>query len=151
MHYLDHKKSGMDCFMAVKLDMSKTYDWVEWEFVERVMRRLGFHDKWVRWILKCIKTVTYFILINGKAHGIIAPTKGLWQGDSLSSYLFLLCTEALSALIANANNNRSLNGVSICRGYQRSSICSSQMIACCFARQRGRNVPSWWKSLNSMS
>ena len=47
MHYLDHKKSGKDGFMAVKLDMSKAYNRVEWEFIERVMRRMGFHEKWV--------------------------------------------------------------------------------------------------------
>ena len=116
MHYLDHKKSGLDCFMAVKLDMSKVYDRVEWGFVEKVMMRLRFHDKWVGWILKCITTVTYSILINGEAHGTINPTRGLQEGDSLSSYLFLLCTEAFSALIIDANNKRSLTGISVCRG-----------------------------------
>ena len=47
MHYVDHKKSGKDGYMAVKLDISKAYDKVEWEFIEKVMRRMGFHEKWV--------------------------------------------------------------------------------------------------------
>ena len=46
MHYVDHKKSGKDGYMAVKLDISKAYDKVEWEFIEKVMRRMGFHEKW---------------------------------------------------------------------------------------------------------
>ena len=41
MHYLEHKKEGKENFMAVKLDMSKAYDRVEWGFIERVM------EKWV--------------------------------------------------------------------------------------------------------
>lgn len=47
MHYLDHEKEGKESFMAVKLDMSKVYDRVEWNFVERVMKRLSFHEKWI--------------------------------------------------------------------------------------------------------
>ena len=119
MHFLDHKKSGKDGYMAVNIDMSKAYDKVEWEFIEKVMRRMGFHEKWVGWVLKCITTVTYSVLINGEAHGKITPTRGLRQGDPLSSYLFLLCTEAFFALIADASNRQSLNGASIYRGYPR--------------------------------
>ncbi|KAK9989340.1 hypothetical protein SO802_029579 [Lithocarpus litseifolius] len=116
MHYLEHKKEGKESYMAIKLDMSKAYDRVEWSFVEKIMKKLGFHDKWIAWIMKCISTVSYSVLINGEAHGNIVPSRGLRQGDPLSSYLFLLCTEAFSALIVDANNKNRLNGISICRG-----------------------------------
>ena len=84
-----------------------------------MIRRMGFHEKWVGWVLKCITTVTYFVLSNGEAHGNITPTRGLRQGDPLSFYLFLLCMEAFSALIADASNRQSLNRVSIYRGCPR--------------------------------
>lgn len=81
MHYLDHKKSGKDGYMVVKLDMSKAYDRLEWEFIENVMRRMGFHEKWVGWVMKCITIVTYFVLIDREAHDNITLTRGLRQGD----------------------------------------------------------------------
>ena len=60
--------------------------------------------------------VSYSIIINGEAHGSIVPSRGLRQGDPFSSYLFLLCMEAFSTLIEEANNNNALTGISICRG-----------------------------------
>ena len=75
MHYLEHKKEGKESYMAIKLDMSKAYDKVEWSFVEKVMKKLGFHEKWIAWIMKCISTISYLVLINGEAHGNIIPSR----------------------------------------------------------------------------
>ena len=77
MHYLEHKKSGDNGYMAVKLDTSKAYDRVKWVFIEKVMRWLGFNEKWIGWVMKCITLVSYSILINGEAHGNISPSRGL--------------------------------------------------------------------------
>ena len=116
MHYLNNKRIGMDCSMAVKLDTSKAFDRVEWCFIEAVMEKLGFHEKWISLIMHCITTVSYSIIINGSAHGCITPSRGLRQGDPLSPYLFLICAEASSSLIHNATRSKELNGISICRG-----------------------------------
>ena len=45
MHYSEHKKEGKENFMVVKLNMSNAYDRVEWAFIERVMEKMGFHEK----------------------------------------------------------------------------------------------------------
>ena len=85
MHYLDHKRDGKDCYVAIKLDMSKAYDRVEWGFIDQVMKKLGFHDSWICLIMRCITSISYSVLINGVAYGNIIPSRGLCQGDPLSS------------------------------------------------------------------
>ena len=76
--------------MALKLDMSKAFDRVEWSCLEHIR-------------------------INGVPQGRIVPSRGLRQGDPLSPYLFLLCAESLSALIHRASDVGTLRGLQVCK------------------------------------
>ena len=116
MYYIDKRRKGKDALMAIKLDMSKAYDRVEWGYLDAVMCKIGFHKRWIELIRMCISTVSYLILINREAKGKITPSRGLRQGDPISPYLFLLCTEGLSVMIRKKEVEGSIRGVVVSRG-----------------------------------
>lgn len=113
VHALRTKESVSRDFMAIKTDMSKAYDRVEWCFLETLLERMGFAREWVRWIMSCVSTVSYSVLLNGASHGFIKPERGLRQGDPLSPFLFILCAEALvNGLNASADAGK-LHGIKL--------------------------------------
>jgi hypothetical protein len=119
LHSMSIKNRGKRGQMALKLDMSKAYDRVEWGFVEAVMRRLGFAEEWIRLIMMCLSTVSYSILLNGVQSGNFTASRGIRQGDPLSPYIFLLCAEGLSSLLKEFERERKITGITASRGGPR--------------------------------
>ena len=114
LHHLKTKKLGKRGFVAMKLDMSKAYDRVEWVYVLKIMDEMGFDKKWIQLISECISTVSYSLLVNGEPSSVIKPTRGIRQGDPLSPYLFLLCLEGLTQLIKQSVQVYKIRGYSLC-------------------------------------
>ena len=57
IHAIKRRKKGKNACCAVKLDMLKAYDRVEWHYLEAMLIRLGFGDNFVRLIMKCVTSV----------------------------------------------------------------------------------------------
>nr|XP_051220950.1 uncharacterized protein LOC127339093 [Lolium perenne] len=96
---------------AVKLDMMKAYDRVEWIFLEQMMSRMGFSRPWINMVMRCVSTVRFSVRLNGGNSNSFTPSRGLRQGDPLSPYLFLFCVEGFSTLLKKAQDNNMLKGV----------------------------------------
>ena len=67
--------------MTLKRDMNKAYDRVEWFFMEILLKKMGFHDKWVALTMECMIAVSYSILINGEPSDIIRSSRVVRHGD----------------------------------------------------------------------
>ena len=65
--------------------------------------------------MECVTTVSYSIMVNGEPKGLIKPSRGLRQGDSLSLYLFLFYAEGLNAILRQAVISGDIHGFSLCQ------------------------------------
>ncbi|KAA3453909.1 reverse transcriptase [Gossypium australe] len=111
LHYLQSSKNEPNKGFVVKLDMSKAYDRVEWNFIETIMIKIGFNVKWIEKIINCVRSVKYMVKCNNILSDVIISERGLCQGYPLSPYLFFFCMEAFSRMLIKAQDNNFLRGI----------------------------------------
>ena len=87
---LDSRLRSEDLGVLCKLDLEKAYDHVDWNFLLYLLRRCEFGDRWCSWIMHCISFARFSVLINGVPSGFFGSSRGVRQGDSLSSFLFCI-------------------------------------------------------------
>lgn len=99
--------------MALKLDLEKTFDSMEWSLLFQILRSLGFHSKWIHMIKQCISMVSFSILLDGSPFGRFFPQRGLKQGDPLSPFLFTLGLEVMYRLLIKDELAGNIHGIKI--------------------------------------
>ena len=93
------KTKGRGGYMALKIDLEKTYDKLEWSFIRDTLLRFNLPKNLVELIMSCVSSVSTSILFNGRALDTFKPTRGIRQGNPLSPYIFIMCMDYLGQLI----------------------------------------------------
>ena len=81
--------------------MAKASDRVKWNYLRAIMEALGFPETWCSLVMKCVSSVSFSVRVNGVFSDSFTTTRGIRQGDPISPYLFLLCSEGLSCMLKN--------------------------------------------------
>eukprot|EP00253_Pinus_taeda_P007598 PITA_07598 len=102
------KKPGM----LLKLDLSKVFDSLSWNYIEKILLAFGFNASWVRWSMSLITSSFFSVLINGIPSETFHPSCGIRQGDPLSPFLFIIAAEGLGRSIQHAQQVAQLKGLS---------------------------------------
>lgn len=100
--------------MAIKVDMAKAFDRMEWQPIFQVLSILSFPTVFIKWIHSCISTAS-FILLNGSPIGSFSSSHRLRQDDPLSP-LFIIGAEILTRILLWEEQKTNLKGIQIGRG-----------------------------------
>ena len=114
LHSMGRKK-GRTGVMALKIDLEKAFDRLEWSFIREVLIHFNFPSNLIALIMECISTSSVAILFNGGKLEPFLPLRGIHQGDPISSYIFILCLEYLGLLIHEKITNKAWKEVKASR------------------------------------
>ncbi|XP_056688018.1 uncharacterized protein [Spinacia oleracea] len=117
-----HKVKKRNKIMALKLDITKAYDSLEWDFIRETLLYFQFPSKMIDLIMSCITSLSISILWNGEICSNFKPSRGIRQGDPLSSYIFVLCLDRLSTLIENAIQSHNWKLIAITKNIKISHV-----------------------------
>lgn len=112
MHTVKHSKRKGRA-MALKIDLAKAYDSVDWLFLKDTLSAFGFLDLCTRLIMNCVSKAFFSILWNGEKLPKFKAARGLRHGDLLSPCLFVMCMEELSLLIQENVSRNAWNPIEL--------------------------------------
>nr|GEV65610.1 RNA-directed DNA polymerase, eukaryota [Tanacetum cinerariifolium] len=71
----------------VTVDFEKAYDSVRWDYIDDILRRFGFGEKWCNWIQSCLYSSRGSVLVNGSPTKEFQFHKGLKQGSRVGDLM----------------------------------------------------------------
>ncbi|XP_062114287.1 uncharacterized protein LOC133825346 [Humulus lupulus] len=92
------------CIM--KIDISKAYDSIDWNFLENLLNALCFPKRFIKWIMVCLRGSSYALVLNGSIQGQFQGARGLKQGDPISPLLFVMVMDYLTRLLLKTSREK---------------------------------------------
>lgn len=106
-------KTKNRCALILKLDLSKAFDRVNWSYIRLILLQIAVPLVGVNWIMGCLSSAIFALLINGSPSSFFSASRGIRQGCPLSPLLFILVIEELGLLIDDAQRNGKIKGIKI--------------------------------------
>ena len=99
--------------MLLKLDLSKAYDKLNWNFLAGILRAFGFSEDWTKWVMNMVSSYFFSILVDGSPSTPFNASRGIRQGDPLSPFLFIIAAEGIGRLLKNRRSENKIWGLSL--------------------------------------
>ncbi|XP_062028531.1 uncharacterized protein LOC133744441 [Rosa rugosa] len=140
INLLDSKCHGGN--VAIKLDITKAFYTLSWDFLVRVLEAFGFNPIFVNWVRALLSSAKLSLLVNGRSVGYFSCGRGVRQGDPLSPLLFCLAEEVLSRGLSMLLNSGRFHPISSPRGVLAPShvLFADDVIVFCRGDQRSLHV-----------
>ena len=107
MHYAEENNLAG---LLLLVDFEKAFDSLSWNFIHKVMRFFGFGHSIIKWVKILYKNATLSVIQGGNLSSFFNIGRGCRQGDPLSPYIFILCSEILAIKI---RNNKNIKGIKV--------------------------------------
>jgi hypothetical protein len=101
--------------LVLKLDLRKAYDCIDWDHLRMTLLKVGFGIQMTNWIMSCVTSSSFVVLLNGEVTKFFRSGRGLRQGFPLSPLLFILVMEGLSLLMKSSIGEGNLSGIKVSR------------------------------------
>jgi hypothetical protein len=88
--------------LLLKMDISRAFDSVSWEYLLELLQRRGFPARWRNWLALLLSSSSSSVRLNGVRGPWIKHQRGLRQGNPLSPYLFILVIDTLQFILQRA-------------------------------------------------
>ncbi|KAL5169644.1 Transposon TX1 uncharacterized protein [Glycine soja] len=120
LHKYARKRSSLRCLL--KIDLHKAYDSISWEFLDWMLKSIGFPAQLCTWIMECVSSTSFSVAVNGSIYGHFKGQRDLRQGDPLSPYLFVLYLEYFSRDMSSLKDDANFKFHPNCVGIQLSHL-----------------------------